>query len=142
MENKYDLPETQLIIDKDNLLENDSKNDSRSLSDSADSTTILNNGIRISVTCIRNKKSEVINNSVFKIGSSHRADLCIDDNETISRIHAIITLEDDGCFYISDNNSSNHSYFEGVLAKPNTKYRLFSGSRFMLSNEEFIFIIQ
>lgn len=138
MKNKFDLPQTQLISNENEVAKKETFKSNNYASD----TTILNNGLKITVTCIRNKRSAIVNSCVFKIGSSASADLCIDDNLTISRIHAIITLEDDGCFYILDNCSSNHSYFEGVLAKPNVKYRLFSGSRFVLSDEEFIFIIR
>lgn len=138
MKNRCKLPQTQLISNENDAEKEETFNTNNYASD----TTILNNGLKITVTCIRNKKSAIVNSCVFKIGSSVSADLCINDNSTISRIHAIITLEDDGCFYILDNCSSNHSYFEGVLAKPNVKYRLFSGSRFVLSDEEFIFIIR
>lgn len=105
-------------------------------------TTILSGNVRVEIICTRTNQTVNMTGSSFKIGSAKAANFCIKDNSTISRIHAVIELGDDGCFYIMDNNSSNNSYFEGVQAIPNTRYRLFSGSRFVLSNEEFIFNIR
>ncbi|MDE6471266.1 MAG: FHA domain-containing protein [Eubacterium sp.] len=107
-----------------------------------ESTTILSGNVKVEIICTRTNQAVNITESSFKIGSSKTADFYVGDNSTISRIHAVIELGDDGCFYIMDNNSSNNSYFEGVQAIPNTRYRLFSGSRFILSNEEFIFSIR
>lgn len=105
-------------------------------------TTILSGNVKVEIICTRTNQTVNMTGCCFKIGSAKSADFYIEDNPTISRIHAVIELSDDGNFYIMDNNSSNSSYFEGVKAIPNTKYRLFSGSRFILANEEFIFNIR
>lgn len=140
MENSDYLPDTVLLsveselnIDETQLLDNSSE---------YEGTTILSGNVCVEIICTRTDQRVYMTGSSFKIGSSKSADFCIDDNPTISRIHALIELDSDGCFYIMDNNSSNNSYFEGVLAVPKTKYRLFSGSRFILSDEEFIFNIR
>lgn len=128
-----DIPETVLICDSDEAGD--------LADDELQYTTILDNSINIRITCTRTQNTVNMYKGTFTIGSSSNTDFCIFDNPTISHVHAIITLEDDGNFYISDNDSSNKTFVEGVAAIPGNKYRLFSGSRFMLSDEEFIFQI-
>lgn len=56
----------------------------------------------------------------------------------ISRIHATI-LEQDGQYYIRDENSKNHTYLNGIQLAPYTPYLLEDGSRIKLGLEELIF---
>lgn len=56
----------------------------------------------------------------------------------ISRIHATI-LEQDGQYYVRDENSKNHTYLNGVQLAPYTPYLLEDGSRIKLGLEELIF---
>lgn len=107
----------------------------------ANDTTLIDNGVSIYIVCTGNNKKRIVDKSVFSMGSSPNSDFVVNGNPTVSRNHAKIILEDDGCFYIRDNNSSNGTFIEGIKAKPNVNYKLFSGSRFLLSNEEFIFVI-
>lgn len=94
------------------------------------------------ITRVRTGEEINIDKPYFVIGKSEQnTDYCIHDNNTVSRIHASITIENDNEVYFMDLESANHSYVEGVLALPNEKYRLYKGSRFYLSNEEFIFNI-
>lgn len=82
-----------------------------------------------------------ITQDYFVIGKSREnTDYSIFNNNTISRIHAAI-IRDDDCFYIIDLHSANHTFVEGVTATPDERYQLYKGSRFFLSNEEFIFSI-
>lgn len=94
---------------------------------------------------IRLKTNEtiIIDKPNFVIGKNeNEVDYCIFDNMTVSRKHASILTENENEFFFVDEGSSNKSFIEGVLAEPNKKYRLFKGSRFYISNEEFLFKIE
>ncbi len=58
----------------------------------------------------------------------------------ISRIHSTI-LEQDGQYYVRDENSKNHTYLNGVQLAPYTPYLLEDGSRIKLGLEELIFYL-
>lgn len=77
-----------------------------------------------------------LNKSEIRIGSMFElVDICI-ANPSISRVHAKIYLENDEC-YISDENSTNGTYVEGVKIQPKQKTYLFDGSLITLGNEYF-----
>lgn len=105
-------------------------------------TVAFSNALILSACIFRVRTGEkiIINKPNFIIGKSFNdTDYCVTNNNTISRLHASIICENNSEFYLVDLGSANHSYVEGVLVVPNEKYKLFKGSRFYLSNEEFIF---
>lgn len=81
----------------------------------------------------------LINRDIFKLGKEPSyVDYCITNNPAVSRSHADI-VKQNGMFYIIDNNSSNHTYVNGVQI-PNKQYvRLEEGSLLVLANESFEF---
>jgi hypothetical protein len=78
----------------------------------------------------------------FKIGKERSyADYCPSDIIGLSRSHANIVTESDG-YFITDTNSTNHTYLNGALIPSNQPYKLENGMRVRFANEEFEFIIQ
>ena len=81
-----------------------------------------------------------ISKPVFKLGKERaKVDYCITDNNTVSRIHAIITVKNGNCF-ISDNRSTNKTYINGSPVPVQTEIPLKDGDVIKLSNVEFDFI--
>lgn len=66
------------------------------------------------------------------------AEICIEDNPAVSRIHALID-EINGDHYITDNHSTNHTYVNGSLLPDGESRKLSDGDRIVLGNEELIF---
>ena len=76
----------------------------------------------------------------FSIGKSHNCDYVIADNNTVSRQHAIINY-DKGDYYLTDNNSTNHTYINDQMIEAGIPSKLKDGDKITLSNEELIFNI-
>ena len=53
-------------------------------------------------------------------------------------MHGYISVEN-GCYCITDNNSSNKTRVDGKTIPPNKPIPLKDGSMFSLANEEFLF---
>lgn len=92
---------------------------------------------------IRQKTGEdiMITRTPFVIGREKgQADLILEDNLTIGRIHASIHLRGDGCL-LKDHGSINKSYLDGAVLKPEQEYPLKDGAMIRLSDEDFLFKI-
>lgn len=80
-----------------------------------------------------------ITRALFKIGSDKDyVDLYI-NNEIVSRSHADILKRNDG-YYLMDNNSTNHTYIDGVMIAPKQMIKLKEGSTVIFANEVFQFL--
>lgn len=93
---------------------------------------------------VRKKTGEVINitKSEFAIGKSKtKADYAVEDNTAISRVHCII-VQKDGVNYIKDNNSTNHTYINGVELQPGKEVLLKNKTMIQLGDEEFTFLLR
>ncbi len=93
---------------------------------------------------VRKKTGETINitKSEFAIGKSHtKADYAIENNAAISRVHCII-VQRDGVNYIKDNNSTNHTYIDGVELQPGKELLLKNKMTIQLGDEEFTFLLR
>lgn len=75
------------------------------------------------------------------IGKSTENNICLSDNNTISRHHAKIIYSPMDGFSFIDLNSSNHSYINNAIVGANFPVRLQNGIRIRLSNEDFEFIM-
>lgn len=62
------------------------------------------------------------------------------DNPKVSRTHATI-LQESGRYLIRDENSSNHTYINGVMIPPYTPVQLENGCEIRLGSEEFRFVL-
>lgn len=88
---------------------------------------------------IRNNERIPINKPYFRIGKEKSyVDYFIGDNSYISRGHASIITRD-GCYFIVDNNSRNHTYVNGQVITSSTEVELQNGYTIKLANEEFEF---
>lgn len=79
-----------------------------------------------------------INKQRVMVGSGTAADICIYNNNAISRNHAIITY-DNGDYYIEDNQSKNGSFLNGRRLQSGAREHLYDGMFLKLANEDFIF---
>lgn len=94
---------------------------------------------KASLKCPGYGQTVPVDNIPFYIGrSASGVDLCIADNKTVGRIHAVISYHD-GVFYIKDLNSLNHVYLNGTQIQPNQETKLNSDTKILLGNEELIF---
>ena len=92
--------------------------------------------------CRRTGVRTQIAQQVFRIGKScTAADLCVDDNPTVSRRHAEIRVRDGACFLV-DQNSTNHTYVNGRELVPQTECLLTEGCVIRFADEEFIYQIR
>jgi len=93
---------------------------------------------------VRQKTGETINitKPEFSIGKSKtKADYAIENNTAISRVHCII-IQKDGVNYIKDNNSTNHTYVNGVEIEPGKEILLKNKAVIQLGDEEFTFLLR
>ena len=93
---------------------------------------------------VRVKTGEIINitKSEFSIGKSEsKADYTITDNTAVSRVHCII-VQKNGVNYIKDNNSTNHTYLDGVELEPGKEVLLKNKTTVKMGDEEFTFLLR
>lgn len=82
--------------------------------------------------------------NVFSIGRNGKAGIKIDldlGQKTVSHLHATVYNED-GNYYIVDNNSANGTFVNNVRLRPNEKSMLTHGSRVRISNIDLIFEVE
>ena len=93
---------------------------------------------------VRKSTGEIINitKPEFIIGKSKtKADYAIENNSAISREHCIV-IQRDGVNYIKDNNSTNHTYVNGVELQPCKEVLLKHKTEVRLGDEEFTFLLR
>ena len=93
---------------------------------------------------VRKSTGEIINitKPEFIIGKSKtKADYAIENNSAISREHCIV-IQRDGVNYIKDNNSTNHTYVNGVELRPGKEVLLKHKTEVRLGDEEFTFLLR
>ena len=107
-------------------------------------TTVLNAGtVAPKPYLLRMKNNEriMVDKPVFRIGKERSyVDYFIADNTAISRSHANIVSRD-GEYFIVDTNSTNHTYVNGTMIRSNTETKLAHGTKIMLANESFEFML-
>ncbi|MCL2747914.1 MAG: FHA domain-containing protein, partial [Oscillospiraceae bacterium] len=110
---------------------------------SAGATTVLDQGIPMVVTPhlirIKNNERITLSKPLFRVGKEKSfADYFIGDNPAISRNHAEFSQRD-GEYYVTDMNSTNHTYLNGVMVQSSVDVRLAHGDSIKFANEEFMF---
>ena len=93
---------------------------------------------------VRKSTGEIINitKPEFIIGKSKtKADYAIENNSAISREHCFV-IQRDGVNYIKDNNSTNHTYVNGVELQPGKEVLLKHKTEVRLGDEEFTFLLR
>lgn len=87
----------------------------------------------------RNQEQIVIDKEIFRIGKSETdSDYVIEENEAISRLHAVICKKNGAC-YIKDHDSTNFTYVNGMILKGEKEQLLVKGTKISLADEEFVF---
>ncbi len=101
-------------------------------------------GTRPTPHFVRKATGEIINitKPEFVIGKSKtKADYAIENNSAISREHCIV-VQRDGVNYIKDNNSTNHTYVNGVELQPGKEVLLKHKTEVRMGDEEFTFLLR
>lgn len=110
--------------------------------DEVQETVLLKNKpVRSNASLIRKKDNHriEITGNRFRIGTDNKlVDYCINDNNAVSRQHAVI-VKKSGEYFLSDNNSTNHTYVDNRIIKGKKGVKLTNNSCIMLADEEFIF---
>lgn len=95
--------------------------------------------VKAELECVGFGKTVPLKTMPFVIGrSSQGVHLCIADNKTVGRRHAVISYRD-GWFYITDLKSLNHVYLDDKQIQPETETQLYDKARIMLGSEAFVF---
>lgn len=76
-----------------------------------------------------------IDKPMVTIGRSNSSDIQV-INPAVGRYHAIISNES-GEYYLIDRQSKNHTYLNGKLLAPETRYRIHVGDEIVFANERF-----
>ena len=93
---------------------------------------------------VRKNTGEIINitKPEFAIGKSKtKADYAIENNTAISRVHCIV-VQRDGVNYIKDNNSTNHTFMNGIQLEPGKEVLLKNKAIIRMGDEEFTFLLR
>lgn len=105
----------------------------------AGETTVLSGGQMLYGYLIRKKTGEKIElkKRVFTIGKERsKVDYCINDNTSVSRVHAKFVVKQDGC-YIVDQQSTNGTIVNGMKIGPLQETKLGDRDTVKLSDEIF-----
>lgn len=81
-----------------------------------------------------------IDKPMVTIGRSNSSDIQV-INPAVGRYHAIISNEA-GEYYLIDRQSKNHTYLNGKLLAPETRYKIHAGDEIVFANERFFADIQ
>lgn len=84
------------------------------------------------------KRMGMVRKTPFLIGRSEKADFALSQARGISREHACIQFDGKG-FTLSDLQSTNHTFLNGVKLQQNEKKRLKDGDEITVGNERLIF---
>lgn len=91
---------------------------------------------------VRTGEKIYITKTDFRIGKSKlKTDYSLENNMAISRLHCTIEQKD-GINYIVDNNSTNHTFVDGIQIEPGVPILLKNKSKIKLGDEEFIFYLR
>jgi len=91
---------------------------------------------------IRYNERIALNKTVYSIGKDvNHADYCIMDNSAISRMHANIISRGEE-YFVVDNNSTNHTYVNGMMIPSNVEVQIINGARIHFADEEFEFRVE
>jgi len=85
------------------------------------------------------EKVFLINRKLTKIGRSSKSDIVLENNSSISKIHAELRLENNQ-YCLTDCHSSNGTYYQGEALEPGKQIPLDNPALFQL-NEELMILI-
>ena len=97
--------------------------------------------VQASIEYAADKRIVMIRKSVFTIGRGRDADFVLSENKGISRKHACIRYENQN-FYLSDLDSTNHTYLNNSELNPGEMRILKNGDRIGVGKEILVFYRQ
>lgn len=106
-----------------------------------DGTTLLKRESVVYPYLVRvsNHDKVEVNKPVFRIGKERSfVDYFVANNNAVSRLHADIIKKGEN-YYLRDNNSTNHTFVNGVMIDVNQERELYDGDALMFANEAFEF---
>lgn len=101
----------------------------------------IESGRRMSLRRTKTGEISNIDKQLFSVGTAEDCDLCITGNRFVSRIHADIIVCGDRC-YIVDRGSTNKTFVNGEVVILEQEVEVFSGTKIMFADEEFILNIE
>lgn len=131
-----ELNETMILLDENEY-------DETGLLYDEPETTLLKNSSPNYPYLIRLSNFERIelDKPVFRIGKERSyVDYFVSNNNTVSRIHADFIIGQNQ-YFVRDNNSTNHTFINGIEIGKNMEREIFDGDMITLSNEDFEFHI-
>ena len=105
----------------------------------AGETSVLSASNQTPAVLTRVKTGERIDivRQTFKLGKERsKVDYCITNNNSVSRVHAVISYSN-GEYFITDMNSTNNTFVNGQIIRANTEVKLNSEDKIKLADEEF-----
>lgn len=138
-----DVKDTELLNEDlaDTELLNEDEEGTALLDEENAGTTFLNKNQVVLAYLFRisNYDKISINKAAFRIGKERSyVDYFVANNNAVSRIHADIIRRGDS-YFLRDNNSTNHTFVNGVMIEANQERELFDGDAIMFANEAFEF---
>lgn len=94
--------------------------------------------IKASLEYPSEKRVILISKQEFLIGRTNEMDFILPENKGISRKHACIRFENQE-FYLSDLDSTNHTFLNGNQLTPGKQYQLKSGDEILIGKEKVMF---
>ncbi len=88
------------------------------------------------ITRLRTGEQREIDRESFLVGKESSCNFCIGDNRAVSRRHALIEKKA-GVYYITDQNSTNHTWVNDEQLKGGVPYELSDQSLIRMADEEF-----
>lgn len=86
----------------------------------------------------KKRRTLPIRKEVYKIGRERSfVDYCL-DRPTVSRVHAQVTYHDDN-FYITDLDSTNHTYINGNMILTKKEFIIKNGNIIRFADTEMMF---
>lgn len=70
-----------------------------------------------------------------------KADFIIEDSKVVSRQHAVL-YKKDGCYFVTDNHSTNHTYVNEIILKPGEVRELHTGDIIRVADVSLEFLIR
>lgn len=96
---------------------------------------------RFFMTRLRTGENFEIRGRRFVVGKSKHSSFQVRDTTTVSRSHAIFTVENGTCA-ITDDDSRNGTYVNGIRLEPGVPMELVDGDTVRMSDVDFVFEIE
>lgn len=90
---------------------------------------------------VHNKQLLVTKQSIVIGTDVNKADFIIRESNVVSRQHALL-YKKDGCYFVTDNHSTNHTYVNEIILKPGEMRELSAGDIIRCADVSLEFIVR